>query len=306
MDGLTALFLAASLALAPGSQATGKDVEVWRATWSDLARLAATPAGSPERERLWRALDAFQRDHELAGHKASDRAEALRARVLRFHLTRINGGAPRPVAEPGATLEFLPGEAWLAFQALEPGPTRSRAAAAALAEVRGEELRTRAERARDAVEEDARELHLDWALEEARSLRENAAETWTAVLLARTLRLRGEYEQAERALDAPIELAADRGGRALLFAERARARSAAGADEPALSDLGSALANGSPEAALELGLRALAEGESTRARAAFRSLTAAPGPPPNLPLALRAYGLALLAEPPRNPPDRPH
>jgi hypothetical protein len=102
-------------------------------------------------------------------------------------------------------------------------------------------------------------------------------------------------------LDAAIESAPERAARATLFDELARIHAAAGDDAAALSDLGSALAGGSTEAGLALGLRALAEGEPARGRATLRSLTG--------PAAARGYALSLLAtdtELPRNPPDRPH
>jgi len=114
LDGLAAFFLSAiALASAPAQEPAA-----WKATWKDLARLSETAPGSPERDRLWRALDGIQVDREWRGHKGSDRAEALRARVLRYHLSRLSGSAPRPIAEPGARIEFMPGEAWLALQAL--------------------------------------------------------------------------------------------------------------------------------------------------------------------------------------------
>jgi hypothetical protein len=308
LDGLAAFFLAAvSLAFAPVQEPAA-----WKATWKDLARLSESAPGSPERDRLWRALDGLQIDRERAARKAHDRTEVVRARVLRFHLSRLVGAAPRPLAEPGSNIEFMAGEAWLALQALGPGPTRARATRAALAETPAD--RARSDRARQVAEEDARDLHLDWAVDEARSLREHARNPRSAILLARVLRLRGEHDAAAQVVDEALATATLRADRADLLCERSSVHAAAGADALAISDLGAALASGSIEAGVRLAARALSDGEPSRARALFRSSLDASA---NRPAACRGGGLALLArnsahplaldqDPRRNPPNRPH
>jgi len=295
-------------AAAPAAQDARAEAlrEVWKETWADLEKLGTLSPGSAERDRLVRELDGFQVRHERNADKARDREEKLRARILRAHLVRLSSGVLRPVPEPGPGAELLPAEAWIALQVLGPGPTRGRAVADALASARGEALRARAEVALDAAAEDARGLHLDWALAETRSVHEKSPGARSAAMFAAVLRLRGEYDAALSVLDPAIATAPDGEERAALRFERAAVRAAAGSGEEATADLGGALAAGSVAAARRLGLRALEAGLASRARAMFRP--AAFERPPT-PLAARGYGLALLScagpspDAPCNPQD---
>ncbi len=267
-------------------------LEAWKDTWTDLARFEQARPGSPEHDRLWQDLDGFQVRHESSAKKRRDRVEVFRARLLRAHLSRLSGIAVRPLGEPGTTIQFLPGEAWLALQVAGPGPTRVEALRDALAEATGDDLRARVERGLAVADEDARGLHLDWAQAEARAVHLRAPDVRTIQALARVLRLSGEDAAASALLDQGLARAIDASERAALLTERADLRAATGASAACLADLGAALALGAGDAAMRLALRALSEGATGRARALFRSLLDAQG---GSAPALRGYGIALLS-----------
>ena len=294
--GLVAVLalLAASLVAPPVQDATTPALlEAWKDTWTDLARFAQSRPGSPEHDRLWQDLDGFQVRHESSAKKRRDRVEQFRARLLRAHLSRLSGIAVRPLGEPGTAIQFLPGEAWLTLEVAGPGPTRVQALRGALAEASGDGARARVDRGLAVTDEDARELHLDWALSEARALYEKSPEVRTLRALARVYRLQGNDAAALALLEAGLASAVDPAERAALLDERADLRGPRG-----LADLGAALALGSTDAALHLAMRALSEREFGRARALFRSLLDAdPAPAPSL----RGYGIALLSSPAARP-----
>jgi tetratricopeptide (TPR) repeat protein len=271
----------------------------WRETWGDLARLAESAPGSTAFQRIWRELDALEARRERSARKSHDRAEVFRARVLRAHLSRLSGTPFRPVGEPGGEMAFLPGEGWIAAQVAGPGPTRVRAMDEALSQASAENLRVRLERGQEVSEEDARGLHLDWALDEARLIHEYAPDGRTASLLARVLGLRGEHGEAAKVLEHQVAATRESAERAGLLAELGKARIAAGADAAALRELGAALALGSQDAGYSLATRALSRGEIARARALFRALLEEE---PSAAPAQRGYGLALLGG--AGPPSR--
>jgi hypothetical protein len=294
--GLVAVLalLAASLVAPPVQDATTPALlEAWKDTWTDLARFAQSRPGSPEHDRLWQDLDGFQVRHESSAKKRRDRVEQFRARLLRAHLSRLSGIAVRPLGEPGTSIQFLPGEAWLTLEVAGPGPTRVQALRGALAEASGDGARARVDRGLAVTDEDARELHLDLgALRGARPVREvaggaDAARARARVPAAGQRRRRARAPRRgarERRRPGRARRAARREGRPARTARPRRPRIRAGSR-----------LHGRRVAPRDA---ALSEREFGRARALFRSLLDAdPAPAPSL----RGYGIALLSSPAARP-----
>lgn len=300
MSAVTALLVALVGSARQGE--ARRPPEPWAQAWADLARLEESVPGSPQFETIRRDLANLAEGTERASKKSRDAGASYRTQLLRAHLARLRGAPFKPVGDPGPAVALASGEAWIALQVGGPGPTRVRALGAALVEAPKSDLPPRVERGLEATEEDARNLQLDWALAEARALEERAGDRRTARLLARVLRLRGETDAAAELLEEAIRVAADPGDRAALHDDLGEVRLAAGDEERAVREFGSALAMGSARAAEHLALHALSAGKIDRARALFRSLLDGAYRRNG---ASRAYGLALLVAPSRLPGQPP-
>lgn len=123
-----------------------------------------------------------------------------------------------------------------------------------------------------------------------------AAERWSAEVLEGTCRRLGDYASADRALAEQIRRTVDPAERRALLERRAIVAAGAGWTEREREFLGRALAAGGTDAYQMLARRALADGETARARTLFRALverhldTPAEAPP----WALRGWGMTLL------------
>jgi len=305
---------------APSARPAPEPPEPWRQAWHDLSRLEESVPGSPQFERIRRELESLMEREDHGAKKSREAGAAYRAQVLRAQIARLRGAPFKPVGQPAPELPLFSGEGWLVLQVAAPGPTRVRALSAALAETGKADLPPRVERGIEAAEEDARNLKLDWAADEARALHASAKDRRTARLLARILRLRGEHDAAADLLDATLRDAPESADRAALHDDLAEIRIASGDENAALKELGAALALGSSRAAEHLAARALSEGRVDRARAIYRSLQEDAYRSHG---AARGYGLALLVGGPclagpalaapeaagvlaRNPPQSPH
>jgi tetratricopeptide (TPR) repeat protein len=292
--------------------------DAWKETWRELDTLSSTAPGSANRRRMLVELDAFQARHERSARKRQDRPEAFRARVLAAQLARVKGTPFQPVPEPGVSIAWLPGEGWIAAQVTAPGATRLAAIGIALSEAKPSELGERLNLAFEWAEADARELQWDDSYAVAILVHETIRSTPAANLppeyqsgakavglLARVLRMRGEYAEARKILEQGLESTLEPGERMALLAESGRDHLAAGEESLAARDLGEALALGSPDASGLLARSALSEHASARARALYRSLASSPARESSTAAALRGYGLSLLLEAPstRNPTD---
>lgn len=196
-------------------------------------------------------------------------------------------------SDPGATLQWLPHEAWLATRALVPCSERVDTAVVALEETPALEPE-RAAWIAHVCDEERLALRLEPAERAALALARRAPTPENSVRLARIQHLRGANDEARTVLTVAIDAALDEAAHARLLLERARLATRLFDERAALADLGAALAEDSDEAALDLARRALMSGVRERALV-LSNLVLARAPDRDEALAL--YGRALLSAP---------
>lgn len=171
---------------------------------------------------------------------------------------------------------------------------------AALAQAQGEQLDPLVRAAHRRLVEHAEGGDPAAALPLAEALYARAPAPWSADSLSLTLSRLGAHERAVAVAGAQLTALPPGPERLALLQRRALAALGAGQVGPARADLGAALAQGSPDAALLLGLLELRAGEDLRARRLFRSvLWSVPPEDPRQAWARRGWGLTML--PPRSP-----
>jgi hypothetical protein len=282
--------------------------ETWVDYFEDLYRLEHMQAGTSAYDVLEKKLSTVAEERLRGGLKRKDSLEKCRARVVRYHLDRLRGLPMHLATEPEAEPAWVPHEAWFATRALVPGFFRVQAAIAALDEAgradgshaASVDPITPAERDQrlawaERVADDERAIgRLELAERAATAVFAHAPGADTALRLAHVLALRGVGDEARAVLNHALDGDLGDDARLQLFLARARISSGVRDERRALSDWGAALSLGSDEAALDLGWRALQEGQ--RSRASFLAgvvLSSAPKRED----ALALWGFALLPEP---------
>ncbi len=264
----------------------------WTATWRSLDELRGLTPGSDRFRAQWKELDELAGGRERDSKTLRDRPAIFRARLLRAELAALAGNKALTVPDPGAAIQFVPGEAWMAARHLVSGPLRVRAFREAIAAVDGELRSTRQKRAVDVVDEDVRAGRLTTAEALARFLYDSSPSPEFTLALARVLRASGRDQEAVPLLDAALDRRAiDVSERARLAFERGRVESNLGRDTIAARWFGAALSEGSVDAAIHLGQNALDNRDYGSALTVFRALLDSdPAPVP----AWRGWGLAQL------------
>jgi len=268
----------------------------WGPLWDQLDRLRAGEAPAADGDALATRLESAARAQP----------EDPRGQLLDAALRHRAGADVAAAAERLASLEPDPFDArehWYLIELLRPGPRRGQLVRSALEES--------PELARP-------QLLLAWkvALDEARSLRfeqgalpiqrelyrRNPAD-WSAIDLALSLRLTGDFAGADRVLAEALEREAQAGrpGSELWF-QRGRTALGSGDEARARDYLGKALALGSREANLALSRLDLIEGHLEAARRGFRT-SILDSPPADW--AWRGWGASLLPSPFAPPARRP-
>ena len=259
----------------------------WPRTWDALGALEAMVPGAPGSQ---------ERANELA-ELARDAAGSPRGTLLRARLDAWAGQPHGPVARELAQVslaDLTPRETWLAAEILPGGPARVRAVLDA--------MQATPELARD-------ELLLAWniSVEEARALRltegalpiqsalhERNQADWSAMDLGLTLARLGDREGLDATLGEAIARARAAGSPvADLWSVWGTATAGFGDTERAMDYLGRALAHGSSDAGLVLGLMDLEAGRLAAARRGFRPSILSEPPAA---WALRGWGMTLLPE----------
>ncbi|MAF65653.1 MAG: hypothetical protein CMJ84_08355 [Planctomycetes bacterium] len=269
--------------LVAGTLCCGGADEDWHAVWSGLSVLEALST----EEGPTRAMESLRLESLAAA-----RTDPLRKAVLHFHLERLAGGRPAPVAPP-RRLVLSPGEAWPMARALAPGEAADAALLAAVGEVcDGPALARCLVLGYERFQALSEVFRADDALRLGEALHERARAPWSAGNLGRILGRLGRAGEGRAVLSEQLAREGDPAVRLALYDDRGLLALGAGEWELARADLGLALVQGSPSAAVVLGQRALAHGRSLRARALFRE--GARAVPPR-PWALRGWGLSMLA-----------
>jgi tetratricopeptide (TPR) repeat protein len=267
--------------------------ETWVDYFAELHQLETMEPGTRGFVELGKHLLSVADKRETEGLKRKDSLEKCRARVVRYHVKRLSGLPEKLATEPESEPVWVPYEAWFAARALTPGPYRVQAAIAALDEA------GRADPERIAWAEQISREERGWGRLElseraATAVFARAPGADTALHLAHILALRGVGDEARSVLS--HALAAELGDDAHMSLYLARARVSFGLSDErrALSDWGAALSLGSDDAALDLALHALQEGD--RVRAGFLARTVL-DEAPRREDALAVWGRALLQGP---------
>lgn len=237
----------------------------WVELWKELEKLSSLPSGSAVWREAWNELDTLSRALERAARKLHDRAETFRSGLLHAHLVRLSGNAVRPLGEPGAEIDFLSGEAWLAAQVLVPGTLRTRAMIEALADpptgVAAARSSDRTSFAVRVLDEDLSGRRLESALALARVLHRRTGDAASAALLGRALALSGREADADRILSEQIDASPHGIERRSLVEQRALLHLGYGSFSAALDGLGAAYAEGSRSASRWVARIALAQSD---------------------------------------------
>jgi len=281
---LAALLTACLLSL------TGSQDAAWEAAWNELTRLQTLERESAEGQELAaRLLDLCQR------RAREPRATLLEARIDRW--ASEEPGAPGEAATRLAGIparEFSARECWLAIEVLPADSARVAVVLRALAST-PELTREQAQLAYEVALEEALALRLDRGarpIQEVLQARFQAA--WSAANLSLTHHRLGHAEVADAILAEAItrEEAAQR-PTADLWSRRGVAAFGNGDESEARHYLGRALAAGSADGTLMLGLIDLLGGHLEAARMGFRTSILSDQPAA---WALRGWGLTLLPD----------
>lgn len=259
--------------------------EAFAAAWRELVRLQTLERESGEAQALAARLLELSR-------RRSPAPEAL---LLEAQLGRWGSGEPGEAAVRLAKVPLRllePGACWFAVEVLPPGAVRVQALLRAMA-------------ATASLSNAQARLAFDVALEEALALRLNQGArpiqevlharfraAWSGADLSLTHHRLGHAELAD-ALMAEAIAREEAAGRptADLWSRRGVAAFGNGDERAARSYLGRALAGGSMDGALMLGLIDLLDERLTAARMSFRTSILSPRPAA---WALRGWGLTLL------------
>lgn len=232
--------------------------------FEDLARLETLAPNSREFQQLAQSLAATATVRERAGLKAGNNIEKYRARTLLYHLQRLQNLPAQRATEPDAILDWLPHEAWYATRALRPGMYRVLTAVSALDDTTTPDP-TRAAWAARLFEEQRLIFDFDLAERLASGLYRRNPNAENVERLARVFVWRGNTAAAQNVLQEALGTTDDSDLAQTLHLARARVAAAAGDDRTALAEYGAALSLGSDDAALDLALLALRDGQRARA-----------------------------------------
>jgi len=285
--GLVVLGRAVMLPTCPGG---GQDEpppreDVFVAAWREFARLQTLERESSEAEELVTRL------RELSQRRSPEAEALLLEARLELWGTGQAGEAARRLAEVPVR-EIGPQACWYAVEVLPPGPARVAALLRAMAATPSLSS-AQARRALDVALEEAVALRLATgalAIQEVLQARFQAA--WSAADLSLTHHRLGHRERADALLaEAIAREQAEGRATADLWFRRGSAAFGNGDERAARSYLGRALAGGSEDGALMLGLIDLLDERLEAARMSFRTSILSPQPAA---WALRGWGLTLL------------
>lgn len=274
MEGLiaSALVVFAALGASVPTQADG--TAAWRPVWQRLNELARMDRSTPRFAALARELSTLASEREKVSRAQHDRVATLRARLLRSEVARLSGRASRPIPDPQTTMDFLPGEAWLAARHVAPSALRVDALAESIREARGagraDELAERVDWAEHLIDEETGAGRIDLALASAQALDGVAHDARSGRIVAGVLRLHGDLELAEARLDSAWNARPTPEERVRLLEERAWLHEGGGPLEQRW--LGAAIAAGSAACRWSAAEQAAAANARNRSQVVFRSL----------------------------------